>query len=152
MPHLHGNAPTRPIRAIIPYKYQRCGQSKGDALSSQLILWDHTKPLSLDSDMCLLWTFLVSGVWQYVARTWKEVHDQTLQTWGPRCEMSPCTWHFCGQPRTCKQICIVSILRKDWDWKKWRRYIFKRCFLLTRTQFSSPLRHLHVQALSLGII
>lgn len=41
----------------------------------------------------------------------------------------------------CRQIYIISILGRDGDWRKWGRYIFKRCFQLTRTQFWSPLRH-----------
>ena len=35
----------------------------------------------------------------------------------------------------CRQIYIISILGRDGDWRKWCRYIFKRCFQLTRTQF-----------------
>lgn len=122
--HLHGNKTIGPAHVIIPYKYRRRGRAE--------LTFYH-----------LNWSFRLSQSNSYFT------HTQTLgeQQCTPFCirnlymKWANLLGIFMSNYGFCRPIYIISILGKAWDWRKWCRYIFKRGFQLTGTQFWSPLRN-----------
>lgn len=87
------------------------------------------------SDTSILWTLLMLDVCTIKYAILHQKPGCLYMKWANALGIFMSNYGFC------RQIYIISILRKDWDWGKWCGYIFKRCFQLTRTQFWSPRRH-----------
>lgn len=122
--HLHGNKTIGPAHVIIPYKYRRRGRAKltfyhlnwSFRLSQSNAFFTHTQ--TLGEQQCT--QFCIRNLYM----KWANLLGIFMSNYG-----------------FCRPIYIISILGKAWDWRKWCRYIFKRGFQLTGTQFWSPLRN-----------